>query len=105
LYPWLGRYQGHLLSILWLGVLSIPLSFVYYVLFKRFTNVWVGIGFGFALWGFIFLVLNPLFQLQTIIELGWDSNITLICIFVLYGLFVGYSISYEANHGHNEGHA
>ncbi|MBK5483921.1 hypothetical protein JFV29_18960 [Peribacillus sp. TH16] len=44
----------------------------------------------------LIFVLKPMFSdLPSFSEMSSKSIITSICIFILYGLFVGYSISYD----------
>lgn len=46
---------------------------------------------------------NPIFpDVRTVTELTSDTIITTICIYLLYGLFVGYSISFEYNELNSE---
>lgn len=48
-------------------------------------------------------VFNPIFQdVRAVTELKSDTIITTICIYLLYGLFVGYSISFEYNELNSE---
>ena len=45
-----------------------------------------------------FFVLNPLFpSLNPISELKRNTIISMVCLYLLFGVFVGYSISYEYN--------
>jgi hypothetical protein len=60
--------------------------------------MWVGIVFGAALWGLVFFILNPMFpNLQTVFELPRNTIVTTACLYILYGVFVGYSISFDYN--------
>ncbi|GAA0350863.1 YqhR family membrane protein [Bacillus horti] len=87
---------GHGLSILCLSLLSILASSLYYTLFRKLESPWIGIWFGLSLWVLLFLGLNSLISgAMTFQELGFTTNIIFICIFAVYGLFVGYSISYQ----------
>ncbi|MDQ0337745.1 hypothetical protein J2S00_000515 [Caldalkalibacillus uzonensis] len=95
--PWLRGPWGHMTAIVLIGLLSILPAWLYYLLFSNMETPWAGIWFGVALWMIIFLGLHPLIPgLKSVQQLGWQTNIVLLCIFILYGLFVGYSISYEA---------
>jgi hypothetical protein len=93
---WMRGPVGHLIGIILLSLLSIVISLLYYGLFRRMNTVWTGLWFGLALWVVIFLGLHQLIPgVRSVWALGWDTNTTLICVFLLYGLFIGYSISYE----------
>jgi hypothetical protein len=102
LLPWVvgdwkyGRL-GNYISIFIIGILSILAALVYYAFFKKVQSIWAGILFGAVLWGIVFYVLNPIFpNLQPVRELTRDTIITTICLYVLYGVFISYSISFEA---------
>jgi hypothetical protein len=102
LLPWaVGDWKygrlGNFLSIFLIGILSILVALVYYAFFKNMKNIWAGVVYGVALWALIFFVFNPLFpNLQSVAELNRDTTITTICLYILYGVFIGYSISFEA---------
>ncbi|MBM7701569.1 YqhR family membrane protein [Metabacillus iocasae] len=102
LQPWvLGAWKetwiGTVVSILLLGVLSIVVALLYYAVLKRFKSMWVGIGYGLLLWALVFFVLNPIFpNVKSIWELEVNTIISTVCVYILYGVFVGYSISFEA---------
>lgn len=94
--PWMRGPGGHFLGILVISLLSISIAYLYYVLLRKMDTPWVGIWFGLALWVILFIGVNQLIPgVKKVGELGWNTNITLLCIFLIYGLFVGYSISYE----------
>lgn len=93
--PWLRHYPGHLFAVGVLSLVSILVALLYYALFRKIESVLMGIGFGMFLWAALFLGLNTLIPgVQSVAELGWGTNIIFVCIFVLYGLFTGYSLSY-----------
>lgn len=94
--PWMRGPAGHFIGMLVISFFSIGFAFLYYVLLRKLETAWVGIGYGLALWVILFLGLNQVIPgVKTVGALGLNTNITLICIFIIYGLFVGYSISYE----------
>jgi hypothetical protein len=94
--PWMRGPLGHLIGITIISILSMLVAFLYYVLFRKMDTAWIGVWYGLALWVVVFLGLNQLIPgVKSVGELGWNTNITLVCIFIFYGLFVGYSISYE----------
>lgn len=92
------KWQGHLIGLLFYIFFSIIVSLIYAFLLSRFNSPWVGIFYGAALWGFVFIVLNPLFNLtKKITELGINTISVMLCIYILAGLFIGYSLSVEFN--------
>lgn len=102
LLPWnIGDWKygktGNYLVIFLIGLLSIVTALLYYALFRKIKSMWAGVGYGVALWVLIFYVLNPLLpSLRSVSELERNTIITTICLYILYGLFIGYSISFEA---------
>ncbi|ANB56891.1 hypothetical protein GFC29_1672 [Anoxybacillus sp. B7M1] len=101
LLPWnVGDWKygktGNYLAIFLIGLLSILVALLYYVLLRKIKSMWAGIGYGVALWIVVFYVLNPLIPgLRSVSELERNTVITTICLYILYGLFIGYSISFE----------
>ncbi|MDQ0231939.1 hypothetical protein J2S19_003224 [Metabacillus malikii] len=95
---WKNNTLGEFIGIILIGILSIGVALVYYAILKRFKSMWVGIAYGAILWGLVFFILNPLFpDIKEIFELSRKTIVTSICLYVLYGLFVGYSISFDYN--------
>jgi len=100
---WRTGWIGVVVSLLILGILGIGAAFLYYFTLKNMLNIWSGLLYGAILFVLVFFVLNPLFpSLNHISELKFNTIVTMICIYLLFGLFVGYSISYEYN-AHKEG--
>jgi uncharacterized membrane protein YagU involved in acid resistance len=58
--------------------------------------MWVGIAYGIALFLLVFLVLNPIFPgIKPFWDLSKNTLVTSLCFYILFGVFVGYSISFE----------
>lgn len=97
---WKNGHLGQIVGILIIGLLSILVAFIYKVILQKVYNIWAGLLFGLALWAIVFYLLNPIFPgLKPVNELDVNSIITSICLYILYGLFIGYSISYEYKQG------
>ena len=95
---WKTSWIGTVISLLLIGVLGIVAALLYYFTLKKFQNIWVSFGYGIVLFAIVFFLLNPLFpNLDPITELDRNTIITMLCLYVLFGVFVGYSISYEYN--------
>lgn len=95
---WKTSWIGTVISLLLIGVLGIVAALLYYFTLKKFQNFWVSVGYGIVLFAIVFFLLNPLFpNLDPITELDRNTIITMLCLYVLFGVFVGYSISYEYN--------
>lgn len=101
LMPWaLGEWKngniGQIVGIVIIGLLSILVAFLYKVLLQKVNNMWAGVIFGFILWLIVFYLLNPIFPgLKSVPNLDKNTIITSISLYILYGLFIGYSISFE----------
>ncbi len=95
---WKNKVLGQFIGIFFIGILSIGVAFLYYAFLKKFQSIWVGAGFGIVLWLLVFYVFNPIFpDIKTVAELKRNTVITTICFYILYGVFIGYSISFEQN--------
>lgn len=101
LEPWLiGDWKtgvlGQFISIFVLGLISILVAFGYLATLRKFDKIWISMLFGLVLWGIVFFVLNPVFPgIDPIREMDRNTLVTTLCLFVLYGTFIGYSISFE----------
>ncbi|MCP3025713.1 YqhR family membrane protein [Halobacillus sp. A5] len=93
---WTSSFLAEVLAVIIVGLLSVLVSFIYYISFKRINGIWPGMIFGTVLFAAVFLGLNPIFSaVPSWNELSGDSYVTNICLYILYGVFIGYSISYE----------
>jgi len=93
---WVKAWQGSLVTILLFGIISIIIAFIYYALFKKMKNMIAYILFGILWWVILLFVFGPIFNdLPSVAKMSSDSIVTSICIFALYGVFIGYSISFD----------
>lgn len=93
---WKNGYIGQLVGIAVISLLSIVVAFLYRFLLAKFNSIWPGLAFGVLLWFIVFYLLNPIFPgLKPLAELDINTVITSVCLYILYGVFIGYSISYE----------
>ncbi|WP_182480470.1 YqhR family membrane protein [Peribacillus asahii] len=93
---WVKAWQGSLVTVLLFGIISIIIAFIYYALFKKMKNMIAYILFGILWWVILFFVFRPIFNdLPSVAKMSSDSIVTSMCIFALYGVFIGYSISFE----------
>ncbi|GAA0482198.1 YqhR family membrane protein [Salinibacillus aidingensis] len=93
---WIDGFTGEMLSVLIVGVISILVAYVYYLLLRKREGMLPGILYGLVIW-FIFLYfLNPMFSaVPGLADMTVDTVVTTICLLILYGTFIGYSISFE----------
>ncbi|SEO30699.1 Conserved membrane protein YqhR [Amphibacillus marinus] len=93
---WIMHWQGELLAILILSIISIVLAYLYYFFLKNLTGMMPGLLYGIGIWLAIFLGLSNWFEsVPSLVTLSKDTIVTTICIFILYGVFIGYTISYD----------
>ncbi|MFC2948197.1 YqhR family membrane protein [Virgibacillus sediminis] len=93
---WTDTWLGEAVSILLVGLLSIGVALLYYILLKKVNSLWAGVVFGMVLWVVIFYIATPIFpNIPTVEELNLDTIVSSFCIYILYGTFIGYSISYD----------
>ncbi|MFD0958693.1 YqhR family membrane protein [Paenibacillus chungangensis] len=89
--PW-GLVIGIGLYILF----SIAAAFLYMILFSKLRGPWPGMLYGLCWWGLLFLVIGPMLgMMKPVTEIGWDSLFSELCVSLLWGLFIGYSIAFE----------
>lgn len=93
---WTHGWIGDLISIIIVAIFSIFLAFIYYILFKKFPSIWGGIIYGCIIWLIFFFGVQPLFpHVKQLADLSKETIVTTISLFVLYGTFIGYSISFD----------
>lgn len=93
---WKKQWLGTVISIFLLGVISIGVAIMYYIALRRFRSIFISMGFGLVLLGLVLFVLNPIFPgIPPFRKMELNTLITTACFYVLYGTFIGYSISYE----------
>lgn len=93
---WTNEWLGDVISIVIIGVISILVALIYYGLLRKMRSMWVGTLFGVILWGVVFYLLQPIFpNIPSLHETDKNTIISTICLFILYGTFIGYSISYD----------
>ncbi|WP_066193016.1 MULTISPECIES: YqhR family membrane protein [Gracilibacillus] len=100
---WADRWLGDIVSVLLLSVPSILVAFVYYALLKKYNGMLPGFIMGFVLWFLVFWLMNPLFSnIKPFYQLDSNTILTTMCLFVLYSVFIGYSISFAYHQHKNE---
>lgn len=93
---WKNNWIGDLVAILFIGVIGIGAAFLYYLFLRKNSSIWAGIIYGSVLFIIVFLLLNPLIpSFNPITKLHKNTIITTLCLYILFGVFVGYTISYE----------
>ncbi|MCS7461661.1 YqhR family membrane protein [Paenibacillus doosanensis] len=94
-------FQGYLLGWLIFILFSIFASLVYTLLLAKANGPWAGVAYGAIWWMLIFLLIGPVTGMMNwIAYLDWNTIITDFCLFIVWGLFIGYSISLEFTSEH-----
>ncbi|QKS70948.1 hypothetical protein FLK61_29950 [Paenalkalicoccus suaedae] len=87
---------GEWISVFLNGILGIGAAFLYRVLFIRFKGPTAGVFYGVILWVIIFQFISPLFPaIKGILSMSFHSIVTTLCLYIVFGLFVGYSVSFD----------
>ncbi|MDQ0256268.1 hypothetical protein J2S74_003686 [Evansella vedderi] len=93
---WKNGWLGQLVGIGLIAIISIGAAFLYRLIFAKINHTWPGLLFGAGLWMGVFWLFNPMFPgLKPLTQLDLNTIITNLCLYLLYGLFIGYSVSYE----------
>ncbi|MEK6990645.1 YqhR family membrane protein [Paenibacillus sp. FSL K6-1566] len=82
----------------WLSFIafSVIASLIYVFLFRKLKGPWPGIIYGVIWWIVLYIALNPWLRFTPPVKkLTWDTNISEFCIFILWGLFIGYTAAQE----------
>ncbi|MCP8967066.1 YqhR family membrane protein [Ectobacillus ponti] len=94
---WKEGMWGQLGGVAVMGLFSIGTAILYGLFLKKFQGVVPGIPYGLVWWGLVFFVIGSLSPvLKNALQLPKETVIATICIFILYGVFLSYSVSYEA---------
>lgn len=77
-------------------VFSIVMALLYKVALGRWRGPWPGIFYGIGWWAIFFGLIGPLLGITGwLYEIGWNTIFTELCVFTLWGLFIGFSIAFE----------
>jgi len=98
---WVKRSSLHSAWWHWTGlllfiVMSMIAALVYWLVLGRLRGPWPGIAFGAAWWALLFLIVGPpTGTTESVRVLGWNSIFTELCLYLVWGLFIGYSFAFE----------
>lgn len=92
----LRSWWGLLVGIGSFVLISILAAVLYQIVLGRLRGPWPGVGYGLLWWAVIFIGVGPLFGMTKVItKAGWNTLYTELCVFLLWGVFIGYSIAFE----------
>ncbi|WP_182300469.1 YqhR family membrane protein [Cohnella cholangitidis] len=81
-------------------LMSMLAALVYFAILGRLRGPWPGIWFGAVWWMLAYAWAGPLVgAVPPLNAIGWNSIVTDFCLFLMWGVFIGYSIAFEL---HNE---
>lgn len=93
---WLKTVYGIIFTIGLYGILSIGIAYIYYLFFKKIEGLIIGIAYGIGLFVIVFIIIPQInSHIPNIFLMSTRSITTSVCLFLLYGLFIGYSISFD----------
>lgn len=95
-HSFLDTGWGYAVGIAVFIVFSMIAALLYYALFGRLAGPYMGIIYGLLWWVAIFAALGPAMKITPALTvIGWDTLLTELCVFTLWGVFIGYSIAFE----------
>jgi hypothetical protein len=77
-------------------ILSMAAAWIYGWLFHQIKGPYLGLAYGLVWWILIYMGIGPwIGMVIPAWQLDWNTITTDICLFILWGLFIGYSIAME----------
>ncbi|UJF31270.1 YqhR family membrane protein [Paenibacillus hexagrammi] len=97
-HEFLMTWKGTLIGWGFFTVFSIVAAYIYMITLWKLSGPWWGIGYGAFWWGAIYLLFGPFAGMTYWIhDLDLNSILSDFCLFLVWGLFIGYSIAVEYN--------
>ncbi|WP_230202520.1 YqhR family membrane protein [Paenibacillus ihumii] len=94
--PFLKTQAGYYVGWLFFILFSIIAALLYTLLFRRLKGPYPGIIYGIVWWAVIFMVLGPMLGMTAkLSSLPADTVISEFCLYLLWGLFIGYTAAME----------
>ncbi|WP_166239130.1 YqhR family membrane protein [Paenibacillus turpanensis] len=95
-HDFIAGWGGHFVGWLFFIVFSLVASFIYTYALSKLKGPWFGIAYGAAWFFLIYLLVGPLTGMMPWIgNMSWDTYIVDLCIYLLWGIFIGYTASLE----------
>ncbi|MDI4645342.1 YqhR family membrane protein [Cohnella hashimotonis] len=92
----LDTVAWHCVGLALFVVMSILAAYLYWLILGKLKGPWPGLLFGAAWWGLLFLWIGPMTgAVPAFKEIGLGSIFTECSIYLLWGLFIGYSFAFE----------
>lgn len=101
-HAYLVTYMGLALGYASFIGFSIVAALMYGLLLRKLRGPLPGLAYGVAWWAVIYLLVGPMTQMTpSVTLLDLNSLVTDLSLFLLWGLFIGYSIAVEFNDERN----
>lgn len=95
---WKEGVWGNVSGIVCMGLISILIAFLYKAFLAKFEGILPGMIYGLFWWALLFFGIGLLAPtIKSALHLPKETIVTTICIFILYGVFIAYSVSYAVN--------
>ncbi|MBP1999423.1 putative membrane protein YagU involved in acid resistance [Paenibacillus shirakamiensis] len=92
---YLKTQPGYYMGWLFFTVFSLVATYIYIFTLRKMKGPWPGLAYGILWWVIIFFI-GPMYKMvPPLRQAGWDTIISEFCIFMLWGLFIGYTIAVE----------
>ena len=89
---------GHVIGICSFIVFSMVAALIYYYVLGRIAGPWPGLFYGAFWWCVWFLTAGPLLAMvEPVYKIGYNTISTELSVFLIWGLFIGYTIAFEFN--------
>ncbi|MEI3611738.1 YqhR family membrane protein [Pseudogracilibacillus sp. SO30301A] len=96
---WIEKWYANVVLIVLISIFSIVIALIYYVLLRHRKSWITGALFGVAIWVAIYFVMPIIIKnYNPFLYLNSESHVSMFCLFLLYGVFTGYSISFDYGH-------
>lgn len=96
LHSFLSSRPGYLLGWGAFIVMSVAAALLYALILAKARGSWFGLFYGGAWWAAIFMFIGPVTGMMPwMIRMDLNTILTDACLFLIWGLFIGYSISFE----------
>jgi uncharacterized membrane protein YagU involved in acid resistance len=87
---------GYLIGWTTFIVFSIIAAFIYTAVMGKMKGYWPGLAYGAVWWLLIYMFVGPVSGMMSWIGvIEWNTLITDLCLFLLWGMFIGYSVALE----------
>lgn len=93
---WETAWYAKVIFILIMCILSILVAMIYFFTLKSIESWLAGGLYGISIWSLLFILLPLIVEkFHDVTERTNHTNVSLFTVFLLYGLFIGYSISFD----------